>query len=203
MCHSIVPSIPVYEVFSTPFFSFNISYQIHNLPRYTGIDYENNQSLSWCIGDNNINTCNFGKITFCHVLPSNIHQRIEHACLNDSQEHTCSYIESPFGSPYLRNIHDNIWIISVSNYTYCLIAQEQNDGSTQMDDIIIERFAVIRLPCKSTLNCKFQISLRNTNCQSSIEYYITTDEHYSRNDKLLELLNTNTFDDAMLLGFVV
>ncbi|CAF0795585.1 unnamed protein product [Didymodactylos carnosus] len=34
------PSIPVYQVYSTPFFASNISYQVHNLPRYIGIDYE-------------------------------------------------------------------------------------------------------------------------------------------------------------------
>ncbi|CAF1548974.1 unnamed protein product, partial [Didymodactylos carnosus] len=88
------PSIPVYQVFNTPFFSSNASYQVYNLPRYIAIDYKNNQSLAWYSGDNNINTCHFGKITFCHVLPPVAYQRIEHGCLNkmfiENQSSLCS-----------------------------------------------------------------------------------------------------------------
>ncbi|CAF1261815.1 unnamed protein product [Didymodactylos carnosus] len=120
----------------------------------------------------------------------------------DNQDHTCSYIESLLKSPYFRNIHDNVWIISVSDDTYCVMATEQNDEPTQINDVNIKNFAIIKLPCKSTLNCKHQISLRNANCQSSIDYYLASGGHYSKNDKLLELLNMDTFNDSMLLGFV-
>ncbi|CAF1412376.1 unnamed protein product, partial [Didymodactylos carnosus] len=44
-------------------------YQVYNLPRFLGIDYKRNTSLAWHNGDNVMNNCHFGKITFCHVLP--------------------------------------------------------------------------------------------------------------------------------------
>ncbi|CAF1042142.1 unnamed protein product [Didymodactylos carnosus] len=91
---------------------------------------------------------------------------------------------------------------NVSDDTYCVMATEQNDEPTQINGVNIKSFAIIKLPCKSTLNCKHQISLRNTNCQSSIDYYLASGGHYSKNNKLLELLNMDTFNDSMLLGFV-
>ncbi|CAF4227095.1 unnamed protein product, partial [Didymodactylos carnosus] len=46
------PSISVYEIFNTPIFSNNMSYQVYNLLRFLGIDYKRNTSLAWHNGDN-------------------------------------------------------------------------------------------------------------------------------------------------------
>ncbi|CAF0957542.1 unnamed protein product, partial [Didymodactylos carnosus] len=105
--HSIV-----YQLNSTLFFNKHSSYELFGLPRYIGINYHDNTSISW----------NVLKISFCYVLPA-IMNNIENDCLNsmlaEDDDKPCSYTLSAKAAPYTHNIRENKWIISVKNDTIC------------------------------------------------------------------------------------
>ncbi|CAF1257438.1 unnamed protein product [Didymodactylos carnosus] len=116
--------MPIYEIFGTPTPAKNMSFEIHNLPRFIRIDYKRNTSLAWYQDDNNIKNCFFGKITLCHVLPV-IVRTIEHPCLHNMFAHEeekkkSLFIESSMKPPFLRNMHDSTWMISVAEDIYCI-----------------------------------------------------------------------------------
>ncbi|CAF1366375.1 unnamed protein product [Didymodactylos carnosus] len=106
--------MPIYEIFGTSTFTKNMSFEIHNLPRFISIDNKRKTSLAWYQGDNNIENCFVGKITLCHVLPVMV-RTIEHPCLrnmfaHEEEEKKCLFIESSMKPLFVQNMHDSTWI---------------------------------------------------------------------------------------------
>ncbi|CAF1246890.1 unnamed protein product, partial [Didymodactylos carnosus] len=214
------PYMPIYEIFGTPTFTKNMSYEIHNLPRFISIDYKRNISLAWYQGDNNIENCFFRKITLCHILPVMV-RTIEHPCLHNMFAHgeekkKCVFIESSMKPPFVRNMHDSAWMISVAEDICCIMTdkneEEKNENRNKIgliddsndDNIIIKKFAIIRLPCKHILTCRLKITLKNMNCKhdSDEQYYLRCNGNYYKTEKLINLLKTDPIDEQQILGFV-
>ncbi|CAF4339716.1 unnamed protein product, partial [Didymodactylos carnosus] len=181
---------------------------VYNLPRFLGIDYKRNTSLAWHNGDNVMNNCHFGKITFCHVLPPMVH-KIEHSCLQSmfarEKINTCSFIESSEKPPYVRSIDDNKWIISVAEDLYCLMRDSDESMDENMDDIdndndsiIIKKFAMVNLPCKYDLNCSKKIQLKSMKCKrnSVMDYYLISNCDYFKSEELIKLLDGNQINES-------